>query len=229
MKTKFGAIIVDGRGKVGGHVASKNRGGSYIRTKVTPANARTSFQLTARAIMTFLSQQWRQLTDSQRSAWNAAVADFQKTDIFGDLRSPSGINLFVKLNANLNNIGVAMISEPPTPVAVGEVTAVSLTVETGTPSVLLVLSNAVPANTAVKVMATRPMSPGKSFVSNDFRLIGTIAAAGSSPVDLTSDYADKFGTVTANDQKISVKLIPVSMVSGQAGGTSQASTISITG
>ena len=36
MKTKFGAIIVAGSGKINGFVASKNRAGAYLRTKVTP-------------------------------------------------------------------------------------------------------------------------------------------------------------------------------------------------
>jgi len=44
MKMKFGAIVVDGRGKIGGHVASKNRGGAYLRTKVTPSNPQTGYQ-----------------------------------------------------------------------------------------------------------------------------------------------------------------------------------------
>lgn len=93
MKTKFGAIIVDGRGKIGGHVASKNRGGAYLRTKVTPANAQTSAQNQVRNLFTSLTQGWRGLTQAQRDAWNAAVLDYSRTDIFGDIRNPSGINL----------------------------------------------------------------------------------------------------------------------------------------
>jgi len=42
MKTLFGAIVVDGRGKLGGHVASKNRHGSYFRTKVSPSQTSKS-------------------------------------------------------------------------------------------------------------------------------------------------------------------------------------------
>ena len=38
MKIKFGSEVVDGRGKIGGHVYSKNKGGAYKRTKVTPSN-----------------------------------------------------------------------------------------------------------------------------------------------------------------------------------------------
>ena len=38
---KFGALVVDGRNKIGGQVASKNRAGAYLRNKVTPSKKRT--------------------------------------------------------------------------------------------------------------------------------------------------------------------------------------------
>jgi len=87
MKIKFGALVVDGRGKIGGHVASKNRGGAYLRTKVTPVNPQTSFQNAVRNRLTAFAQAWRGLAASQRAAWNSSVSDFSKTDIFGDIKT----------------------------------------------------------------------------------------------------------------------------------------------
>src|SRR4051812_170938 len=84
MKVKFGSLVVDGRGKIGGHVLSKNRGGAYMRTKVTPINPQTADQSTVRGTLTSLSQSWRALTQNQITAWNNAVQNFQSTDIFGD-------------------------------------------------------------------------------------------------------------------------------------------------
>ena len=34
-KIKFGAMMVDASGKLGGQVFAKNRGGAYIRTKTS--------------------------------------------------------------------------------------------------------------------------------------------------------------------------------------------------
>ena len=103
MKIKFGAIVVDGRGKIGGHVASKNRGGAYLRTKVTPTNPQTTFQSAVRNRLTAFSQGWRGLTQAQRDAWNAAVSNFSKTDVFGDIKQPTGLNLYVKLNSKFRS------------------------------------------------------------------------------------------------------------------------------
>jgi len=66
MKIKWGAIVVDGRNKIGGHVASKNRAGAYLRTKVTPVNPNTGYQAGVRNTLSTLSSGWRALEEAQR-------------------------------------------------------------------------------------------------------------------------------------------------------------------
>lgn len=227
MKVKFGAFIVDGRGKVGGHVASKNRAGAYIRTKVSPVNAQTSAQLSIRNRFTTYAQNWRGLTQAQRDAWNAAVSDFAKTDVFGDLKNPTGFNLYQRLNNNLVTVGAAAITAPPLPASVGEVVAISLTAEDGTvaQSLSLVLGANVPAGTAVKVFATAPQSAGKSFVKSEHRLISTLAAAATTPVDLLAAYQAKYGSTGSAGQKIFVKIVAINTTTGQSGTPSEVSAI----
>jgi hypothetical protein len=214
MKAKFGAIVVAGSGKIGGHVASHNRAGAYFRTKVTPVNAQTTAQLAVRNRLGTRSQAWRGLTDAQRSAWNAAVSAFAKTDIFGDLKNPTGFNLYQALNNNLVTVGAAAIAVPPIPAAVSTVTITSITPAAGTGAVPMVLSGAVPASTAMKVFATAPQSPGVSFVKSEYRLITTLPAATATPVALGTAYTTKFGSFTVG-QKIFFKLVFVSTTTGQ--------------
>ena len=87
-RIKFGMMMTDARGKLGGQVFSKNRSGAYVRTKVTPSNPRSMAQMSSRSILGSLSVMWNSLTLEKVSAWNAATADWQKTDIFGDLKKP---------------------------------------------------------------------------------------------------------------------------------------------
>ena len=82
MKILWGALVVDGRRKIGGQVASKNRGGAYMRNKVTPVNPQTAAQTAIRNRLAGLSQAWRALTAAQRAAWNGAV---------GTLREPTSL------------------------------------------------------------------------------------------------------------------------------------------
>jgi hypothetical protein len=214
MKAKFGSIVTEGRGKVNGHVLSKNRGGAYMRTKVTPVNPRTPSQIAARARFGGFSVGWRTLTDTQRIAWNSAVSAYATTDIFGDLRSPSGLQLYQRLNNNLVASGGTAISSPVAPKGVSTVTIGALTYTSGTPALSLAYSANVPAGTRVKVFATAPLSPGVYFVKSQLRLITTLAAAAVSPANILVPYQTKFGATGAVGTKIFVAIQFVDQVSG---------------
>ena len=225
MKIKFGAIVTDGRGKIGGHVASKNRAGAYMRTKVTPVNPQSSYQLGVRNRFTGLSQGWRGLTQAQRDAWNGAVSDYQRTDIFGDLKNPTGINLYQRLNNNLLTIGESAVTTPPLPEAVQAVVLSSVAAANGAGTLTATYAPAIDADTKVKVFATAAQSPGKSFVKSEYRLIDVIVTADASPFSIETEYEAKFGAIGAAGQKIFMKFVPVNLNTGQEGTASQASAI----
>ena len=222
---KFGALVVDGRGKNGGHVASKNRAGAYLRTKVTPVNAQSPAQNSIRNRFTTLSQAWRGLTQAQRDAWIAAVGDYARTDIFGDLHNPTGFNLYQRLNNNLVTVGEAAIAVPPLPAAVGEVVASSIATAVGADTMALAMTANVPAGTAVKVFATAPVSAGRAFVKSQYRLIAILPAAEATPYDLKAEYIAKFGGIGVAGQKIFVKLVAINTTTGQSGTPSSVSGI----
>lgn len=222
MKAKFGAIIVAGSGKIGGHVASRNRAGAYLRTKVTPVNPSTSFQNAVRSRLTNFSQAWRALTADQIAAWNAAVQSFAKTDVFGDLKNPTGFNLYQRLNNNLSTVGAATIDDVPLPGEVSTVNFTALAAAAGAGTVSLTLSGAVPAGTYMKIFATAPQSPGVNFVKSEYRLIKSAAPAAATPVAIGTEYVARFGAMTAG-QKIFVKVV---FVNGTTGQESQAQSLS---
>jgi hypothetical protein len=224
MKTKFGAIIVDGRGKINGMVASKNRAGSYMRTKVTPVNPRSTFQSAVRNRLTSLAQGFRALTAAQIAAWNNAVSNFAKTDIFGDLKNPSGFNLYVRLNANLLGVSESAISNPPLPGAVYAPTSLSVAMDVGAGGYALTFSGAIPATDKVILLATPGLSPGRSFSKNQFRVIEVLENGDSSPYDFETSYLAKFGA-PAVGQKVFVAMQGVNITTGQQGIALSASTI----
>jgi len=228
MKAKFGAVIVAGSGKVGGHVLSRNRAGAYMRTKVTPVNPSSTAQMAVRNRLTGLSQGWKALTAAQRAAWNAAVGDYARTDVFGDLRNPSGAQLYQRLNNNLLAIGESVISVPPVPGSVHAFTSCTLSVVTGTPAMSLTFAAAIPATDSIKLFATAPQSAGKSFVKSEYRLIDVLIDSDTSTVNIKAAYDAKFGAVSSNGLKVFVKLVPVNNTTGQEGVGIEASAISVT-
>jgi hypothetical protein len=226
MKIKFGALVTEGRGKLGGHVASRNRSGSYLRTKVTPVNPETTYQTAVRNRLTGISQDWRGLTPAQRAAWNAAVENFAKTDIFGDLKNPSGNTLYQRLNNNLVTVGSAQITVPPLPSEVYAAATLSVIADVSDASIDVSYTPVIPAGQAVKVFATPLLSAGISFVKSEYRLLEVIVAADVTPYDIYPAWNARFGLLTAG-AKLFVKFVGVNSATGQEGTALTASTIVI--
>lgn len=217
MRTKFGAVIVAGSGKLGGHVFSKNRSGSYVRTKVTPSNPNTTYQAGARNRFSTISTGWKGISESNRQAWNSAVDGFKGTNIFGDVKTPSGFNLYQKLNNNLSVAGVAAISTPPLPVALPVIATGVLAAAHGGAIAVTFTSDPIITASVVAVFATAAISQGKSFVKSEFRFIGLMPAITTHVTTLTTLYNAKFGAVGAAGMKVFVKMMQISNVTGQAG------------
>jgi hypothetical protein len=217
MKTKFGAIIVDGRGKIGGHVASKNRAGSYMRTKVTPVNPKTAAQVLARSRFSTLSVAWSGLTDAQRAAWNNATDLWKGSNVFGDIKHPSGFNLFQRLNNMLAQVGVAQIVNPPLPAVVPALTAFSFVPDNSDTMVLTFLPTPIPAGFALLIDGTAPCSPGLKNANARFRRITSLAAATATGADIKTQYDLKFGSIAPIGNRIFLRAKMVNIATGQTG------------
>ena len=218
MKIKWSALVGDVRNKLNGSVASKNRYGSYFRTKTTPVNPQTSFQQSARQILGNISSAWRGLTESQRQSWIAGTVNFPFTDIFGDTMTLSGQALFVKLNSNLEKLGLPRIETAPLPSSFEEVAieSGSATVAGGALTALAVELNVatVPAGQSLVVYATPPINPGRAFVKNQFRMLGA-AEVTASDADILDAYTARFGDSAIVGQSIHVRVALVDNSTGQ--------------
>jgi hypothetical protein len=214
-KIKTTAIVADIRGKLNGSVFSKNRGGAFIRTKVTPSNPQTPFQAGVRAILGSLAQAWRSLTEAQRNAWNAAVSNFTGTDIFGDIKTPSGINLYTKLNANLAQVGVSGLTNPPLPEGAATLTTLSATADISDSELEVSAgSGNVPANNSLVIRATAPQSPGKNFLKGKYRDVRVVASGNPLTINVWSQYIARFGAPAAG-QKIGIECYYVNTNTGE--------------
>ena len=229
MKTKFGAIIVDGRGKIGGHVASKNRAGSYMRTKVTPVNGRTTSQILARTRLATLATSWggAGLGDAGRLAWNNAVDLWKRTDVFGDLKSPSGFNLYQKLNNNLAQVGVAALTAPPQPAAITNWTTFSFVPDNTGTMVLTFAATPIPTGFAILIDGTAPCSPGMTNANARFRRVTSLAAAIATGTDIQAVYVLKFGSIAPIGDRIFLRATMVNIATGQKGQPVQATALII--
>ena len=211
---KWGAFVTDGRGKVGGQVLTKGRSGAVIRNKVTPTNPNTARQSAARSLLSQFSQQWKTLTQGERDAWNAAVSSFTKTNVFGDTVSPSGKNLFTKLNINLSLINQTPITSPPLPV---EMVSPSISNFAGSVSVgeLEFDFAGESADQTMFISASPAVSPGINNLPALKRKvnIGAMTTAGS--ISIYNSYNAVYGTPPVG-VKIFLSVIAINKTTGQA-------------
>lgn len=214
---KFGALVVDGRGKIGGHVASKNRGGAYLRTKVTPVNRNTAEQLSARSRLSNIAQSWRGLTSAQISAWNSAVNAFKSTNIFGDIKTPSGFNLYQKINNNLSQISESLLTDPPSLISLPVLEGISLTGVFSTSLTMSFLPDPVPAGVSLVYDATSGLSAGVSFVKSEYRRLGYLPSATAGAEIITTPYINVFGSVPATGLQVFLRARMIDVATGISG------------
>lgn len=216
-KIKWGAIVVDGRGKLGGHVFTKTRSGATMRTKVTPVNPQTTAQASARSRLGGNSQAWAQLSEAQRLGWNELAAESAKTNIFGDQYFPTGKNLFTSVNNNLQLIGLGQLSDPPAFKELPFIVKMSASVNLTTNSISLdIIAEGELNASRLVIEASKPLSRGRYNFDGTYRFIKyQDASAPINPTDLYAAYVAKFG-VPSPGTKIGFRCYYISQATGQA-------------
>lgn len=201
-KIKFGMMMTDARGKLGGQVFSKNRSGAYVRTKVTPVNPQTTAQQANRSLLGTLSALWSALTEAQRDAWNSAVEQWQKTNVFGDLSKPTGKNLFTGLNkvllANFPAADYMVLPPAKAEFAAFQIVSASFAAGLGAKTITLTGFN---PTTNFQVRATAPLTAGTSYFKNLLRSMGeAITVSPEGILTVTGGYNATFGAVSSGSK-----------------------------
>ena len=206
-KIKLGAIVTEIRGKLGGHVFSKNRGGAYMRTKTTPVNPQSIAQSAVRAIFGLIASAWSALSDVNRTSYRTKVNQYVGTDIFGDVRVPSGKALHQKLNQNLLLTGQAQQSTCPNAKEVADSGFNAANYDLGADQFDLEFSGNT-VGSKLLIFATPQLSQGTKFVKNKLRMLGSVSGVNALPVDVTALYLARFGQPVSGDNiVIAVKVI----------------------
>jgi hypothetical protein len=196
-------------GKLGGSVFQWSYGGFQIRTKSSPRNPQTSFQQVRRGDFSYLSAQWRSLTEVQR-----------QTFIDGAITPGGGFDLFVSANTNLtllnqphistyipgavlDNIALEFVEASDTDLTVQAFTALKI----------------VPADRSLLVAITNPKAPTHVFNSpSDYSPIIAFGPGTdlSAPVSIFAEYTARFGQLDL-DKRICMIDTIISTVNGRRG------------
>lgn len=107
--------VTEMAGKVGGSTVQRNGSGSFLKRSSNPGRARSISQTRQKAGFGNISNNWRFLTDEQRTAWNRAAAsgEWVGYNRLGDARNITGFMLYMELGGNLQTIGQSPLLLPP--------------------------------------------------------------------------------------------------------------------
>ena len=174
---KLGGLAQDVRGTLNGSVFSRNRGGAYIRSKVSPVQPVSPAADRVREVFKACSERWSaELDDTQRSAWNAFASVHPFVNVFGDSIILSGIAMFNAVNQRVRLGGGDWIDDPPLTFIVEDLGTITATI-TGTggdPSVAEVETSRVPSYPeGLYIFVAPPTGSSRRPARSDFRLINT--------------------------------------------------------
>lgn len=173
-----GAAIGGGAtsGKLGPAVASRNKGGQYLRSRVVPSGATpTPNQEVIRNAIRSVVPSWQSLTQVQRDGWNTYGTNVPTVDVLGDTINLSGQNWFVGCNVLRQQAVLSQISNPPTTFDRGSTNfsnaAIVVGTSTGTLTMGMTFAAAgFSAGDVLMIYDGRDYSPGRSKYFGSFQL-----------------------------------------------------------
>jgi len=112
---RFGSLVTQVSGSVGGVVHARNRFGNYVRPRTKPVNPHSARQEAQRAILSYLAEYWHtELTPVQRNLWGVYAAAVAMRNRLGETVYVTGYNQFMRTNSSQMAIGQTVIDAAPT-------------------------------------------------------------------------------------------------------------------
>lgn len=212
---QFTGMVNSAIGKLGGSVLQRYGSLSIIKNNRNWNSLQSLNWQEQKQRLHTLSAKWRGLSQSERDQWTTIAPDWPTTDPFGNPRTPSGYELFMRLNLSLNFVGIGTISPPASPAVITDIGAVVINVGAGL-SVIPTWTNNQSTNEYVCFYATRPMSQGKNTPTGGYCFIDYNSDNMVTSKDISTSYYARYG-VPQSHQKIFVKFVVLNVVTGQQG------------
>lgn len=198
---KFGAVITDSRGSIGGHTFKGTGYGPIWTLRALPAKGTNRKQSAIRANFSALTKRWWGILDStQRDAWRALGAANPTTNRWGDEYALTGLAYFVKLNQRLFTAGLTQIDDAPSDQTVASLLTATLAVTAPSSATLTFTTSPVVADHVLYLFGTREQSPGAENFDGKFFFLLTSATSATSPLSLSSAWLSNIGRLTSGRQ-----------------------------
>lgn len=117
---KFGALVVDGKGKIGGQVLQGSKGGTMLRTKKAKWKAGKALAETVKLVVqknrnnfNTVVKNWTELNVNEKEAWDSLLGVWTFQNKFGDTVNLNNYAIFTAVNINRLQLGQPILTAPP--------------------------------------------------------------------------------------------------------------------
>lgn len=191
-RVQYGVIVTELKGKIAGQVFQGGNVGYVLRNKgYTPGHSSPQRQQANRNLITNTTA-WRLLSDAERAAWAAIVADWTFLDKFGNTYQGSGFQVYNSYNTTRISIGLSPLDTPlavQSPTDPGEIVIVAEAMG----ALMVDWENAGGANDYITIFASPAISAGRN--GNNVKLTKLFGGSinGLTNKDVYAEYAAIFG------------------------------------
>lgn len=214
-RIKYTALVDNIRGSIQGTTFQRNAYGYTIKGKPNMVNPNTHSQRSRKTQFSKATQEWKNLTDGERAAWDTYAATFPVPTRSNPDSYLNGFNAFVRWTGVAQLAGGATTLTDPTG---DQGTVLSDFGEIrNTAGVLSFLLDAVTTEGPWRVclFISRPLSPTQRYVKSWTRFIRSGTEAAMADIDITSQYTAVYGAVPAAGDLVGMRLTFINTTNGQ--------------
>lgn len=222
MLVKFGSLIVDGKGTIGGYIVQRGRSGTIVRVKKSPIQPLTQYQLDVRNYFKQCQNLYNTLNAKQVQDWNTFADNMPITNYFGDVRYLSGQQMFMYCAMNFYLSGMQPLINAPTDTSHPNNISLQSFINR-TNATILQFSDILGPYDLLHIRVTRPLKPSLNYFEDKFVSVYNSRPAGGY-IDETDYYTYRFGAKTEG-YKIILEWKTVSTINGQTSTIQRLSSI----
>lgn len=189
---KYGVIVTEIKGSIGGTCFQGGNVGYVIRNKSYTARTNGSARQTVNYWLTQLAYTWRTLSSGNKAAWAAIAATWTFTDRFGNVYQGSAYQIYMSYNGLRLALYLTAVTTPNalvTPTDPGTMSAaISLPSDYD-----FIWSNVGGANDYITIFCSPPGSPGSTLTGKKLLHMDSWAMNGLYQVDFQTQYEAAFG------------------------------------
>lgn len=207
--------------------ARQRDGRSILTVRCWPTGQTTNAQAVRRASLAKITKSYKTLTESQMREWERLAQQASGVSVFGQKAELSGINLYVRLNANLVMAGESMIMNAPA--ALSSVPDAAYRLAVVSPSMVVfqgIRHKPLPMKLVVKMSAA--MSPGISNGWSKTVVVSPNAEDDWGEADLTMLYTKTIGITPEVGQKVFIEVYWMDTSNGVTGQVTRGSVFCMT-